>query len=48
VQEIATVLMNGRDEAVNLVVFNAERFLMNGPQVKVRQNSDYPAIPRFK
>jgi hypothetical protein len=36
-QEIAAFSMNGPDEAINLVVFNAEGFLMNDNQMDVLQ-----------
>jgi hypothetical protein len=39
VQEIATVPMNEPDEGMNMMVFNAEKFLTNDHQMKVLQNS---------
>jgi hypothetical protein len=35
VQEIATVSMNEHHEAMNLVIFNAEGFLMNNHQMEI-------------
>jgi hypothetical protein len=42
VQEIATDSMNGPDKAMNLAIFNAGGFLMNGHQAGVLQNSYHP------
>jgi hypothetical protein len=42
VQEIAIVSMNVHDKAMNLVVFNADGFLMNSDQMEVLQDSYHP------
>jgi hypothetical protein len=42
VQEIATFSMNELNKAMNLVIFNAEGFLMNSHQMKVLHNSYHP------
>jgi hypothetical protein len=41
VQEITTALMNEADEGMNLVVFNAEGFLIINHQMKILQNTQY-------
>jgi hypothetical protein len=37
-EEIGTLSMNEPNKGMNLVVFTAERFLMNGHQMEVLQN----------
>jgi hypothetical protein len=34
-QEIVTISMNNPDEGINLVIFNAQGFLMNDHQMEV-------------
>jgi hypothetical protein len=41
-QEIATISMNGLNKAMNLMIFNAEGFLMDNYQMEVLQNSYHP------
>jgi hypothetical protein len=41
-QEIGTLSMNGTNKGMNLVIFTAERFLMNYRQIEVLRNQWHP------